>query len=97
MKMAVFAGIVMLAAFTVVPAQQNPSAMPHDMAGMMQMMENCMMNLRDVDMVVSDTTDGVAVTFRTKDTASLESLRKQVRDHMAHMQKGDCPMMSTHQ
>ena len=93
MKKLIVAGVLVLLALTAVGAQQSQTAPPRDMGQMMQMMQNCMMNLRDADISVSDTPDGIAVTFKPKDPAQLEALRTRVRAHVERMQTGECPMM----
>ena len=40
-----------------------------------------------------DVTNGVRVTLTPKDPAQLEAFRAEVRQHVEHIQKGECPMM----
>ena len=90
MKKFILAGALVLAVFTAVDARQTRPGPAGDMNHMMQMrqmMDHCIMNMRDVEISVEDTKDGIAVTLKPKDAAQLEALRKQVRERVEMMQK----------
>jgi hypothetical protein len=88
MKKLIFALVVTVLFFSAVNARQIQSDTPRDMKSMMQMgqmMDNCFMGMKDVDITVADTKDGVALTFTPKDVSQLEALRKNVRTHLDMM------------
>ena len=90
MKKFVLAGALVLAVFTAVNARQSQPGTPGDMNHMMQMkqmMDHCVMNMKDVEIRVEDTKDGIALTLKPKDPDQLEALRKQVRERFEMMQK----------
>jgi hypothetical protein len=96
MNKLVWTGTLMLAMFAGVNAAQTQSEPPRDMSQMLQMgqmMDKCLMNTKDVQISVSDTEGGIALTFKPSDPSQLEALRKSVRAHVEMMQKGECGMM----
>ena len=72
-----------MTAFGAAPQTQEQRR-PMQMMHMMQMMKDCPMNFEGVDIAVSDTPNGVAVTFTAKN-GDAEELRKQVRNHIEMM------------
>ena len=90
MRKFILAGALVLAVFTAVNARQTQPGTPGDMNHMMQMkqmMDHCVMNMKDVEISVADTADGIVLTLKPKDAAQLEVLRKQVRERVEMMQK----------
>ncbi len=51
---------------------------------MMNMMKDCPMYMEGVDIAVSDTPNGVAITFTAKN-GNVEELRKHIREHVEMM------------
>lgn len=72
-----------MTAFGATPQAQEQKQ-PMQMMHMMQMMQDCPMNFEGADIAVSDTPDGVAVTFTAKN-GNVEELRKQIRNHIEMM------------
>jgi hypothetical protein len=54
------------------------------MMDMMDMMKSCPMNAENADVAISDTPNGVQITFTARN-GNVEALRKQVRDHLEMM------------
>jgi hypothetical protein len=105
MKKLILTGILLLIVLTTVNARQVLSDAPRDIVSTMRTiellqtmqtmqtkMDKCLMDMKNTDVVVADTPDGVRLTFKPKDPAQLDDLRKTVRAHVEMMQKGECGM-----
>jgi len=72
-----------MTAFGAAPQAQEQKP-PMQMMHMMEMMKACPMNVEGADIALSDTPNGIAITFTAK-SGNVEELRKQVREKFEMM------------
>ena len=72
-----------MTAFGAAPQAQEQKP-PMQMMHMTEMMKACPMNVEGADIAISDTPNGIAITFTAK-SGNVEEFRKQVRDHLEMM------------